>query len=525
MSLGQPIAFNDLKNTFNASPEKLDVLKNALKSHSFILKEQELKNLSELIRELVSHGFNDSETSFYFGIKPPAPINDEFDMFFNNEKKILNFDFKDNTIGIKPEEEIKISVLEKFQRQERLLCTMQKGRYLCHVAMYVSEYGIKYWKYSKTEKNLEEISINEVCKIFQSLGTTALNNEILNINPSDFIISPVTNTDKFLNHEYWLTEDQNNVVKKVMNANLISNAFSIEGAGGSGKTMVAFDIILKLPRARKLYSFTGRKRQGHFDLEKKIPNLTIVGAKEFAQLSLEDFDVILIDEAQRSFDNVRPQLDKAIRLASNNEVQKTVVFYDVKQSLSKKDFGGGVKSLLAGRANELSLTDNVRSNENINAFVNKFLDLSYSYKKGVTHQTIANDVMFRYFTNKNDANQWLSTCSENGYSVLEQVPEWQKEKERSTSLVTTDVIGEDVSKVAIMIDERYEYKWIEPEPGTRGSGKYKLHHINEVQNHYHPIEGLYVNLSRAKEKIAIAVVNNPDVVEVFANCIFGNRDS
>lgn len=514
----RPVTLAEIRSVLNTQ-EETPLIKRLMKTHNFNLKEHEYRDLERLICELEKHELHQWESSFYFSTKPAAPINDEFDMFYSDDQYILNLDFKDNTSEVeqKSHSELKEDILIKFRRQNRLLDTIKNGRQVDHLAVCVEDDNTYYWSFSPEENKLVEFKIEEIVQIFNNLNVGNQNNELGELDASNFILSPVNNTEDFLSKKYWLTEDQNKIVDKIADLSSGQRVFAVKGAGGTGKTMIAFDLIMKFTELRKLYCFTGTKQEGHKLLETRIPKLKIVSAKEFADIKLEDYDVILVDEAQRAYKNVRKKIDQSIKNAEDGNLKKVVVFYHIEQTLSKKDFGQGIQSLLSNRSEQVELVENVRSNENIHAFIEKLFDLSYSYESGVTNETIANDVEVRYFTEFKEAKKWLSLRCEQGYIILENVPEYGESKQYQMARLSTDVIGQDLEKVGVVIDDSFYYDFIEEEK------KLVLKNKKTNQKHYLPIEGLYVNLSRAKSKLAVAIVNNPDILEAMADYVFGRK--
>lgn len=514
----RPVTLAEIRSVLSKQ-EKLSLIERLMKTHDFNPKKQEYRDLERLICDLEKHGLHQWKSSFYFGTRPSAPINDEFDMFYSDDQYILNLDFKDNTSEVKQKlhSELKRDVLLKFRRQNRLLDTIKKDRQIFHIAVCVEDDNVYYWFFLSDKKELVGFTIERVVQLFENLNEGSQSNELMELDASKFILSPVSNTEDFLNKKYWLTDEQNKIVNKIADLSSDQRVFAVQGAGGTGKTMIAFDLIMKFTKLRKLYCFTGTKQNGHKLLETRIPKLKIVSAKEFVDINLEDYDVILVDEAQRAYVNVRKKIDQSIRLAKEGNLKRVVVFYHIKQSLSKNDFGQGIQSLLSNRSEQIDLIENVRSNTNINAFIRKLFDLSYSYESGVTNETIANDVEVRYFSQFEEAEKWLSLRYEQGYTILENVPEYNNSKKYQAARLSTDVIGQDLEKVGLVIDSSFYYDFIEDKK------KLVLRNRKTNQKHYWPLEGLYVNLSRAKSKLAVAIVNNPEILEAMADYVFGRK--
>ena len=73
-------------------------------------------------------------------------------------------------------------------------------------------------------------------------------------NPSDYLVSPFNTTRKFLNNEYFLTHQQEELKTKViesLNSSEIAKFISITGGAGTGKTLLIYDIAKQLKEKGK----------------------------------------------------------------------------------------------------------------------------------------------------------------------------------------------------------------------------------------------------------------------------------
>lgn len=496
-----------------------EILNLFIKAHGMTLKKLELDDLMLFLDFLYQYKFPALESYFFFDTIAQPPINDEFDMLHTDENYLLNIDFKDNRNLTKKRsvdlDTLYSKIIKKFARQFRLLKTISNNRSIINITLIFNDQSIEIYKYDPDNTNLVKINVKELFSVLSSIRTGNPNNEILKLDANDFVISPIKDTQKFINNNYWLTQIQNDIVEEITKNLGNPLAYGIQGTAGAGKTMIAFDIAKNLCRNNKvLYVFTGSKRDGHRSLEQYFTNLTIMDAKNFANCNLTDYDVIIVDEAQRSFRNVRVQIDNGLQLIKHRLLKRLIILFGTRQTISKYDMGQAIANLLTGRAIQKKLPETVRINEYIFEFIQQLFDKSYNTKKEINGNTISPFIDFSYFTSENSAIDWIESKKEEGYIFIQSVPELNHSRMTPDTSITTEVIGEDIDKVVVLIDENYFYKY------NSESKKNELKNKLEGTNHYNPVSNLYIAATRAKNKLAIAILNNKEVLEALANKIF-----
>ena len=140
---------------------------------------------------------------------------------------------------------------------------------------------------------------------------------------------------------------------------------SIEGSAGTGKTLVTLDLAKKLANNGNniLFIFSGTIKEGHKSLEKQLTNVTFKQANDINNLNLSFYDYIIIDEAQRLYDD---QIRIIGTFAGQNPNKIIIIAYDRQQQLSVKDKGLLLENLCN---NKFSLTNKIRSNQYISYFI------------------------------------------------------------------------------------------------------------------------------------------------------------
>ena len=151
----------------------------------------------------------------------------------------------------------------------------------------------------------------------------------------DYLISPVNAPERFARHQYFLTNQQEAMSRKFLNS-LINNSevryYSIKGEAGTGKTLLLYDTVRKLPKElSKCIIHFGRRTPNIDILQNTISNTTIITSKEFVnEDNIKDYDYVLVDETQRMHDDQFEWLKEC-------NASRIIMFYDCDQVLSRHE--------------------------------------------------------------------------------------------------------------------------------------------------------------------------------------------
>lgn len=201
-----------------------------------------------------------------------------------------------------------------------------------------------------------------------------------------------------------------------------------------------------------------------------------------------------------------------------------ILFYHVQQTLSPKDSGQATMNMCKtfkkdqiGDNNKLS--KKIRTSPAITAFTNYLFNLNCRPPKDVELDDIIECVTVKYFKNANDSKPWIRKLEEQGYRFI--IPTGNNCAEASSDQYSNDmvnysntheIIGSEASKVITYIDKSVCYNL-------------KGELIINSHNEYYFIDNeLYVNLTRAEDKLAIAVIGNEDVYNAITEKILNPID-
>lgn len=291
-------------------------------------------------------------------------LNKEFDLLTFFEDSVLNIELKYKKVY---DEKILKQLSQnfhylKFIRQKVNLFTyiFETNQLYMFTTNSIVEVSIDYLKtFIETKKARIELDVDSLFK------------------PTKFLISPLNNSEGFINKEYLLTENQENIKNKVREFVRKSDDrfFALKGGAGTGKTLLAFDIARDLSLDFKiLFVHCGILCFGHQKLNNSLNNVKIISAKELRLREIKDVDVVIVDETHRLYESL---LDKIERWSQKGNA-KCLFTYDSKQVLSKLETERNIPLKIEKicENNIAELTKTIRTNKELSIFISCLNDFS-----------------------------------------------------------------------------------------------------------------------------------------------------
>ena len=297
--------------TRNGGCDEMSMLFHALSARPYYkaISPHEAASLKALADDLAScftgRGLPDEEwlsamDGFYFSYTIEH-IGKEFDLLKLSEDTgcVLNIELKSEQVSE-----------EKIRRQ-----LSQNRYYLAHISRtiysctYVLETGCCY--FMNDRGHLRTGSVEELADYMLRDAFSRFVPENISrcFRASDYLISPVAAPEKFLQGQYFLTNQQFDFRRQILEALEVSGTeggpcrqvISIEGIAGTGKTLLLFDLALQLSRKNKvLLIHSGRLREGHRVIDRQLKRVDIVSGNELTEtVDLSPYAALLIDEADR----------------------------------------------------------------------------------------------------------------------------------------------------------------------------------------------------------------------------------
>lgn len=481
-----------LESKSNLSDE---LFKKYLKYQNINLRDNELEDLLNLIGSLIRENKSlNIFDGYYVGYKIPQ-ISKEFDLLKITESSVINIELKSGA----DEEKIKKQLIHNRHYLDSL------GKDKVYNITYQS---CKNEFYVLNEDNkLNKLEVNDLIEILLMEPPLEVNLNIL-FDPSEFLVSPFNNTDKFIKGAYFLTGQQEEIKKDIINI-IKENKYSfcaISGKAGTGKTLLVYDIAKEVihNQNKVLIVHCGKLNNGHEKLRDEH-NMELIPISNFSETKVtKDYDLIIFDEAQR----IRSEQLKVI---FNNRVRSNYLFsYDKDQILSHKDgkYNGKTIGELYGKIEKhFELSENIRTNKEIASFIRRLVDKNYPKS-----ETRYEDITIQNFENMEMVQGYVKNLEGNSWTYISYTPKiygedglYQKYNITSSfSKNAHDVIGQEFDNVVVIIGEKFLYK---------ETGELTYNISGDTFLPYFPHKMLFQALTRVRKKLKIIIVNNPKILE------------
>lgn len=423
---------------------------------------------------------------FYYSFEIPQ-IGKEFDLLRINKNIIINVELKSQNVA-----EVKI--------REQLI---KNKYYLSHLARTLSLHS-----YVCETKKLYRLDENDdlVLDTFQNLYELLLSQEYCCSDDieslfkvSDFLVSPLNTPDKFLNNNYFLTSQQEGFKKEILNNIAKFDFFGIEGAPGTGKTLLLYDLAKNFSLTRKCCLIhCGILSEGHKDLNDNIRNLNIIEAKAIKQdFDFSKYKFLFIDESHRIYKN---QFGIIVAVARKHGI-KTIFSFDDRQVLSKSEISADIVNCikLLPKYDEYNLSNRVRTNKELASFIKCLMNLkSNDRRDGYPSVSVA------YANNNSEVVMLISKFRENGYTFINYTKSsynYGSFDRFGGDINTHYVIGQEFDKVLMLMDDTFKY-----------NSEDRLIAREHPNPNYLYLQLLFQGLTRVRENLAIIVIND---VELF----------
>lgn len=481
---------------------------------------REKESLVQLVTKLIKAGAQLADLDDFFYSYTIAHISKEFDLLkvAANRKLILNIELKSEDVG-----------------EERIKQQLVRNRYyLSPVTTNVISYT--YILNTNTVYRLDDnnrliqsefVSVVADMKRFKK----CMKNNIESLfKAKDYLISPVNSPERFARHQYFLTNQQEAMSRKLLSGLLKDDDkryYSVKGEAGTGKTLLLYDTVRKLPvDAGKCVIHFGRRTPNIDILEKAIPSTDIITSRDLTDgAMLKGYDYILVDETQRLHDD---QFEWIVDSAcSNNEAgslgslsasnkvgsmnvasddsrssvrntPRVVMFYDCEQVLSRHEQQRAMDKRIEELADEnYFLSDRIRTNPELSAFIRNMFDLNKrarGYKYDCVTICYANSINeFKRLKAYYKAKQYIYIDYEKSYRNV-------NNRYKSRKFNTYKVIGKEFDKVLTVIDSKFKYN----EYGEL-CADYDGDNDDILEKYFYQV------VTRARDQLCIIVLNNEDI--------------
>lgn len=465
--------FQKLMNSYGISVDKMKGIK-----------DYELEGIEALVSNMLKTK-NDISivNNYYLGYSIPQ-IGKEFDLLRFGNNYVINIEIKTE------------STIEKIHKQQ------EKNKYYLgflgidiHIYTYISKENKLYKLIIGNNRNTtREIPFTELCNKLASQDIMQLSNIDDLFNPSDYLVSPFNSPEKFMTGGYFLTVQQEQICKNIQAylSDSTTNFIALTGGAGTGKTLLTYHIAKEaIDKGDKvLILHCAQLNGGHYTLINEW-GWNISMPKYTSNIS--DYDLIIIDEAQRMYPNQFERFTNEIRALN----KKCIFSYDEKQYLSNSERSYNIQEKLETEflCKPYKLTDKIRTNKEIAYFIKQLFDSN----KNIPNVTYPN-IELIYSNNYSSAKLLLQNLADNGWKIPNYTPGtrssfYYEEYKTDDKDSAHSVIGQEFDKISIVIDNHFKY--------NDSSGL-----LFADNSYYSQRQMLYQIVTRTRRRLCVVIINN-----------------
>lgn len=422
--------------------------------------------------------------NFFVGYMIPQ-IGKEFDLLRFNKANVVNIELKSKASEDKILKQLKRNryYLQFLDKEVSLFTYIQETRKL----------------YMLDEDHLTSVSRDELYKeLIKDCDEFDDINKLF--NPSNYLISPFNSTKKFMEEEYFLTEHQEEIRTNVMKVVETSTTefMALTGAAGTGKTLLTYDIAKELRNKGKrvLIVHCAQLNSGQKILQNNY-EWDICMAKTIKDTDLTQYDIIIVDEAQRIY---QAQFND-IKVNAEKKKMKCIFSFDEKQYLHNNEKSRNMAEQISKILTQpiYKLTDKIRTNKEIASFIKPL----FNCNEKLSNLKYAN-IDLCYCSQKQEVILLSKHLQQKGWKIPRYTPgthstfcyeEYGTVEEESAHAV----IGQEFDKVVAIIDNSFRY-----------DGDGKLIANNE---YYSQRQMLYQILTRTRQKLYVIILNNEPMLK------------
>ena len=438
--------------TRNQNMECVQKLERQLSGRDFFLriKEWELESMKALVKQLELHMEEVYKLRFFYSFQIPK-LGKEFDLLQIKDDQIVNIELKS---GIVSDEAIRRQLIQ--------------NRY------YLSVFGkpILSYTYISSEDHLVRLTNHDHIvegdwkQLCIALGKESPDYEgdIEDLFQAElYLISPLTEPERFLKKEYFLTSQQRDIERQILKRirGERGGYFWFSGLPGTGKTLLLYDIAMKLSvRQRVCIIHCGEAGKEWKILHERLRRIDFLADTQLdGTTDLGCYSSILVDEAHL--------LSLVESLGNLPEIQK------------------------------FHLTNRIRTNAELSSFIQNMMHLPEKRSpRWYPHIAVV------YANNDREVENFLNDFAGQGYQ--------QRMPEGSGQLGIQAV--RDAEKIVVLLDEQYYYD----EKGYLRS--------RCSAEKYSSVRKLFHLLNQAKESLALVVRENMAVYEVMMEILQMHRN-
>lgn len=466
------------------------------------IKEREYRSLKILVETLMHSGLAISDfDDFYFSYTIPQ-IGEEFDLLKISDQMVLNIELKSERVSDN-------KIAKQLKRKRYYLSHLSGEHY--NFTFIASE---KIFYRLDSAENIEKFSIERIVELLKLFQKAYRGDIDYKFKVADFLVSPINTPDKFLNKEYFLTQQQEKIADEV--AKKIHGKCGktpilefIEAGAGTGKTLLLYHIAKQFSLDYKVCLIHCTPPNENYNtLQNKWKAIKITIPKYLKNEIEENYDIFVIDETQRIYPT---QLSELLEYVCEHN-KTCIIAIDPKQTMSKDEKRNNIIEKLQENeyAQRHTLTNKVRTNRELADFIDKIIWL-----KKTVHTKYFSNVQIAFAQSYEEAKNLIEYYEQKDYHYISYTPSNYVSRPidvLNNESNTHKVIGQEFDNIVIILDNNFQYK--------DGVMACRVH----PNPNYLYQKLFYQAITRVREKIAIIVVKNEQMFNTILGILRGQEN-
>lgn len=350
--------------TRNQNIECVQKLERQLSGRTYFLKmrEWELESMKALVRKLEVHMQDIHALRFFYSFQVPR-LGKEFDLLQIKDDQIVNIELKSGKVS---DEAVRKQLL-----QNRYYLSVQGKLIQSYTYISSQERLVRL----NNHDHIVEADWDQLCLALQRQSKD-YEGDIEDLFQAEmYLFSPLTEPERFLNKEYFLTSQQKDIERRILDKirKVKSGYFWFSGLPGTGKTLLLYDIAMKLSVHQKVCMIhcgeTGKEWKILHDRLLRIAFLSDSQLKECPDL--KEYSAILVDEAHLL------AVDELHRILKLSEKHPVIFSSDDEDMISDEEMDRTMIRELEHLPDIQSfhLTNRIRTNAELSSFIQNMMHL------------------------------------------------------------------------------------------------------------------------------------------------------
>ncbi|MCR5452385.1 MAG: ATP-binding protein [Lachnospiraceae bacterium] len=455
------------------------------------IKSWEMESMAALCTHLTEYIHDISNFEFYYSFTLPK-LGKEFDLLRISSRSVLNIELKSREVS---DEDIR----KQLQLNNYYLSMLNRTGYFF---TYISS-SDRLVRMSHSGRLLEAQWSELVEAITEQTDCFAGDIEEL-FRENEYLISPLTDTGRFLRKEYFLTFQQRDIKKNILRdiRNRARNAAKknpmlacFTGLPGTGKTLLLYDLALELSSSEKVGIFHFGAHEAELEkLDERLKRVDFIHCKKADLSSVSrEYAALFIDEGHR----LDPETLKFILSYAKERFVPVIISYDSEAPIAKseqKQFSSDLIEKIPGII-KYRLTNRIRLNKELSDFIAGVVNLNGHHRRGCYPS-----VSLLFAKDMAEAQKLMQDLMNKGYTYIRDgLVDAGAAGDGEMIADVREATSREYDRVLMVLDGSFFYD----EDGYLRS---ELSGDGRVRHFYH-------GLNRAKKKIAVVVIQNTGIFD------------